>query len=136
MVVLMTLLLAIYNDNEVIHDHNNNSETEEYAGIRSSYKLFILHKMLQVRYSFYGKKRPETQIIRIIIHSYKSDMDGTPLDKDAILFYTRTCICIYPSHIRTVGFLTGEFSIDHFHCHETKKYWKPSSGGSQENEML
>ena len=46
MVVLMTLLLAIYDDNEVIHDHNNNSETQEYAGIRSSYKLFILHKML------------------------------------------------------------------------------------------
>ena len=44
------------------------------------------------------------QIIRIIIYSYKSDMDGTPLDKEAILFYTSTCIYIYPSHIRTVGF--------------------------------
>ena len=78
--------------------------TQEYTGIHSSYKLFILHIMLQVRYSFYGKKRPETQIIRIIIYSYKSDKDVTPLDKEAILFYTRTCICIYPSHIRTVGF--------------------------------
>lgn len=55
MVVLMTL--KQYDDNEVIHDHNNNSGTQEYAGIRSSYKLFILHIMLKVRYSFYRKKK-------------------------------------------------------------------------------
>ena len=32
--------------------------------------------------------------------------------------------------------LSNYFDIDRFHCHATKKYWKPSRGRSQENEMF
>ena len=32
--------------------------------------------------------------------------------------------------------LTADMAIDSFHCHATKINWKPSSGRSQESEML